>query len=91
MGPPWASMGPVGAPNPARWVEQNFQSLTEINNLAFSVFKMILKTMRWNPVPNDPNGLNATHLVAKRCDLGSLEALGRARTPLGYLEAGCKF
>ena len=34
-------------------------------------------------VPGVPYGGMATHLVPKRCDLGSLGVAGRASTPLG--------
>ena len=35
------------------------------------------------PGPQVPNGATATHLVTKRCDLGSLGVPGPASTPLG--------
>ena len=35
-----------------------------------------------------PNGATATHLVAKRCDLGSLGVPCPASTPLGALKLG---
>ena len=35
-----------------------------------------------------PNGGMATHLVAKRCDLGSLGVPGPASTPCGWRAAG---
>ena len=35
------------------------------------------------PGPQVPNGATATHLVTKRCDLGSLGVPGCTRTPLG--------
>ena len=36
-----------------------------------------------NPGPDVQNGAMATHLVTKRCDLGSLGVPGPASTPLG--------
>ena len=89
--------GPLWAPNPMLWVPHKFENLPKFNILAFLGSKIGLKKVvmqALGPPQRDPgrnsasdpglhvpNGGIATHLVAKRCDLGSLGVLGPASTP----------
>ena len=96
LGPPWAPWAP-GAPNPLLWVADKFETLPENRLLGIFGSKIGEKKVGiWAPGPprrdpgrnsvpdpgfKVPNGGMATHLVAKRCDLGSLGVPGPASTP----------
>ena len=93
---PLGPRGPPGAPNPLLWVPIISKPGQKINFFAF-LGKIAEKKggiqapgpprrdPGRNSVPDPsfkvPNGGMATHLVAKRCDLGSLGVPGPARTP----------
>ena len=97
-GAPWAPWAP-GAPNPLLWVADKFKTLPENRLLGIFGSKMGQQKIGiWAPGPprrdpgrnsepdpgfKVPNGATATHLVTKRCDLGSLGVPGPASTPLG--------
>ena len=94
---PLGPLGAPWAPNPLLWVADKFETLPENRLLDIFLSKMGLKKVGiWAPGPprRDPgrnsepdagfkvqNGATATHLVAKRCDLGSLGVPGPASTP----------
>ena len=97
-GATWAPWAP-GAPNPLRWVADKLKTLPENRLLGIFGSKIGEKKVGiWAPGPprrdpgrnsepdpgfKVPNGATATHLVTKRCDLGSLGVPGPASTPLG--------
>ena len=95
---PWAPLGPW-APNPLLWAADKFKTLPENRHFGILESKTAhQKVGIWAPGPprrdpgrnsepdpgfKVPNGATATHLVTKRCDLGSLGVPGPASTPLG--------
>ena len=97
-GAPWAILGPWG-PESIAIGANNFKTLPEnrlfgIFGSKISEEKVGIQAPgppRRDPGRNSvsdpgfkvPNGATATHLVTKRCDLGSLGVPGPASTPLG--------
>ena len=97
MGGQWDPTGAPWAPNPLLWVADKFEILPENLLLGIFGSKMGRKKVGiWAPetprrdpgrnsVPDPglkfPTGGMATHLVAKRYDLGSLGVPGPASTP----------
>ena len=106
QGAPWAPLGPW-APNPLRWVADKFKTLPKNRLLGIFGSKMGQKKVGIQapgPPRRDPgrnsayfaarnvqNGGMATHLVAKRCDLGSLGVPGPASTPLEKYSINLKY
>ena len=97
---PLGPLGAQIWPNPPRLGVSIFKKIPKIDIWAFFGSKMVKKKVEiegvgppWRdsqrnsapgPGPQVPNGAMATHLVTKRCDLGSLGGvLGPASTPLG--------
>ena len=106
LGPPWGPLGPVG-PKSIAMGANKFENLPENRLLGSLGSKMGEKKVGiWAPGPprRDPgrnsayfaarnvqNGWMATHLVAKRCDLGSLGVPGPASTPLEKYSINLKY
>ena len=97
-GPHGGAQGAPGAPNPLLWVADKFETLPENRLLGIFGSKIGEKVGIQAPGPprrdlgrnsvldpgfKIPHGGVAIHLVAKRCDLGSLGVPGPASTPLG--------